>query len=107
MLVTELPASSTADTEFTASFAFVTWSSPICIVSIEPVAISLESTEFAAISAEPTAFAAIAAEFTAFAPTSVVVVTCPMLTSIFPVALGGASEKVSVVPLTLYVPFGW
>ena len=64
VLVTEFPASSTAETEFTASFAFVTWSSPICIVSIEPVTNSLESTEFAAISAEPTAFAAIAAEDT-------------------------------------------
>ena len=78
----------------------------ISLAPTAPAAICVAVTAFPAISEEPTAFAAIAAAFTAFAPTSVVVVTCPILTSIFPVALGGASEKVSVVPLTLYVPFG-
>ena len=46
--VTAFPASSTAETEFTASFAFVTWSSAICIVSIEPDTSSAVSTVLAA-----------------------------------------------------------
>ena len=79
-----------------ASWSAVTCASSICLVKIL----------FCAISVDPTAFVAMAAELTALAPTDVVVVTWPITTSMFPVPLGGASEKVSVVPLTLYVPFG-
>ena len=63
-------------------------------------------TEFCANSLAVTEFAAIAVASTEFAAADVVVVTTLVTTSIFPVPLGGASEKVSVVPLILYVPFG-
>jgi len=79
-----------------ANWSAVTCASSICFVRIL----------FCAISVEPTAFVAMAAELTAFAPTSVVVVTWPITTSMLSVPLGGAASKVRVVPLTEYVDFG-